>query len=60
MGIYFPEKGRIAHCGIVEAIKGSFIVCLEGNTNVAGSREGDRVMRKLRHRRTIAKFSDWL
>lgn len=60
LGIYFPSKGRIAHCGIVEAVKGDFITSLEGNTNVAGSREGDAVMRKLRHKRTIAKYAEWL
>ncbi|WP_316812619.1 peptidoglycan-binding protein [Pedobacter heparinus] len=60
MGIYFPSKGRIAHCGIVESLRGDYIISIEGNTNVAGSREGDAVMRKLRHKRTIAKYADWL
>jgi hypothetical protein len=60
MGIYFPSKGRIAHCGIVIAVKGGWCETIEGNTNVAGSREGDCVMRKLRHKRTIAKYADWL
>lgn len=59
-GIYFKNLGRIAHCGIVEGIRGDFVLCLEGNTNVAGSREGDAVMRKLRHRRSIAQYADWL
>lgn len=60
MGIYFPSKGRIAHCGIVTAVKGEWIESTEGNTNVAGSREGDAVMKKLRHKRTIAKYADWM
>ena len=59
-GIYFPKLGRIAHCGIVDEIRGDFLYTIEGNTNVAGSREGDAVMRKLRHKRTIAKYADWL
>ena len=59
-GIYFPSKGRIAHCGIVERVQGDFVMGIEGNTNVAGSRDGDRVMRRLRHKRTIAKYADWL
>lgn len=60
MGIYFPSKGRIAHCGIVEKVRGDFVYVIEGNTNVAGSRDGDRVMRRLRHKRTIAGYADWL
>lgn len=60
MGIYFPEKGRIAHVGIVVSVKGEWCETVEGNTNVAGSREGDRVMKKLRHKRTIAKYANWL
>ncbi|HMI03128.1 MAG TPA: CHAP domain-containing protein [Pedobacter sp.] len=60
MGIYFPSKGRIAHCGIVEKVRGDFVYVIEGNTNVAGGRDGDRVMRRLRHNRTIARYADWL
>lgn len=60
MGIYFEKLGRIAHVGIVERVKGAYLYTIEGNTNVAGSREGDGVMRKLRHKRTIAKYADWL
>jgi hypothetical protein len=60
MGIFFPSKGRIAHCGIVIAVRGEWCETVEGNTNIAGSREGDCVMRKLRHKRTIAKYADWL
>ncbi len=58
-GIYFPKLGRIGHCGLVEGVQGDFCRTIEGNTSVAGSREGDGVYRRLRHRRTIAKFSDW-
>lgn len=60
MGIYFPSKGRIAHCGIVERVRGDFVYVIEGNTNVAGLRDGDCVMRRLRHKRTIASYADWL
>ncbi|MBB5438639.1 hypothetical protein HDC92_002320 [Pedobacter sp. AK017] len=60
MGLYFPSLRRIAHCGIVIGVKGEWCETVEGNTNVAGSREGDAVMRKLRHKRTIAKYADWL
>lgn len=60
MGIYFPSLGRIGHCGIVERLWGDFVYVIEGNTNVAGSREGDAVMRRIRHKRTISRYSNWL
>ncbi|SMC88911.1 CHAP domain-containing protein [Pedobacter africanus] len=60
MGIYFPSLQRIGHCGIVERVQGSLVFCIEGNTNVAGSREGDAVLRKARHYRSIAKYAEWL
>jgi len=59
MGIYFPSLGRIAHCGIVERLQGDFVYVIEGNTNVAGSREGDGVYRRLRHKRSIASYAAW-
>lgn len=60
IGIYFPSLGRIAHCGIIERVQGSMVFSIEGNTNVTGSRDGDAVMRKARHKRSIAKYADWL
>lgn len=47
-GIYFPSRGRIAHTGIVEAQQGPWLTTIEGNTNEAGSRDGDGVYRKKR------------
>lgn len=60
MGIYMLKLKRIAHCGLVERRQNNWIICIEGNTNAAGSREGDGVYRKWRHIKTIAKFSDWI
>jgi len=60
MGIYFPELKRIAHCGIVAGLKGEYVQTIEGNTNEMGGREGLGVFRKLRHRRSIAKYADWI
>ena len=60
IGIYFPEKKRIAHVGLIEKEDGDWLVSLEGNTNLTGSREGDGVYRKRRHRKSIYKISDWL
>ncbi len=59
-GIYFPEKGRIAHVGLVERVRGNWVYSIEGNTNVLGSREGDGVYRKLRHAKTIKAYANWL
>ncbi len=59
-GIYFANKGRIAHAGLVEDYKGSWLYTIEGNTNIAGSREGDGVYRKIRHVKTIKAYADWL
>ncbi|WP_246254445.1 hypothetical protein [Pedobacter foliorum] len=52
-GIYFPSLNRIAHCGFVEYVDVSWVGAIEVNTNVAGSREGDGVYRRLRHKRTV-------
>ncbi|MBB5436911.1 hypothetical protein HDC92_000575 [Pedobacter sp. AK017] len=60
IGIYFPSLKRLGHCGMIERVQGSLVFSIEGNTNVNGSREGDAVMRKARHKRSIAKYSDWL
>lgn len=59
-GIYFPKLKRIAHCGIVEGYRANWIYTIEGNTNLVGSREGDGVYRKLRHRRSIKSFANWI
>lgn len=59
-GIYFPALNRIAHCGLIEQVKGNWISGIEGNTNVSGSRDGDGVFRKLRHIKTIHRYADWI
>lgn len=59
-GIYFPALNRIAHCGLVEQVKGNWITGIEGNTNVSGSRDGDGVYRKLRHVKTVHRYADWI
>jgi len=59
-GIYFPELKRIAHVGLVESVKDDWVATIEGNTNPEGSRDGQGVYRRMRHKRTIAKYADWL
>jgi len=58
-GIYFSDLGRIAHCGLVEKFHHDLVYSLEGNTNNSSGREGDGVYRRVRHKRTICKFSNW-
>lgn len=47
-GLYFPEKKRVAHVGFVDDWQDKYVITVEGNTNEAGSREGDGVYRKRR------------
>jgi hypothetical protein len=60
LGIYVPSLKRIAHVGLVTAIRGDWVDAIEGNTNPAGSREGDGVYRRLRHRRTVNRYAYYL
>jgi hypothetical protein len=59
-GIYFNNLKRIAHCGLVEGQDGDWLLTIEGNTNMAGSREGDGVYRKRRPLKTIKYFAEWI
>lgn len=59
-GIYFPELGRVAHVGMIETVQHDWLVTIEANTNVAGSREGEGVYRKRRHLKTIYRMADWI
>jgi len=59
LGIYYPALKRIAHCGIVTGVKDDLIFSVEGNTNLNGSREGDGVYQRIRHKRSIHRYSDW-
>ena len=57
IGIYFPSKGRIAHVGFYLDETDKYFITIEGNTNRAGSREGDGVLKKYRPKRSIYKIS---
>lgn len=59
-GIWFSDKGRIAHTGFVDHWEGKWMVSVEGNTNTAGSREGDGVYRKRRLANTIYRVSGFI
>ena len=60
-GLYFASKRRIAHVGFIDSwTDGSSFVTVEGNTNQAGSREGDGVYRKFRLKSQVYQVSDWI
>ncbi len=58
--LYFPEKGRIAHVGFIDKWDGTWMVTVEGNTNVSGSREGDGVYRKRRLVKSVYKVARFI
>jgi hypothetical protein len=60
IGIYFPTKGRIAHVGMFLHDNGSSVTTVEGNTNQAGSREGDGVLKKIRLKSQIDRVASWI
>lgn len=60
IGIYFRQLKRIAHVGFWHRDDGSFIITVEGNTNDAGSREGNRVAKKRRLKRQIRAITNWI
>lgn len=56
-GIYF--NNRIAHVGLVYVWGDKIVKTIEGNTNEAGSREGDGVYIKRRLKKQIYAVSKW-
>ena len=61
-GIWFQNKGRVAHVGFIDQWPpdGSYTITVEGNTNEGGSREGDGVYRKRRLKKQMYIISRWL
>lgn len=59
-GIYYPGLKRIAHAGLVEKVKDNWVYSIEGNSSPDGGREGTGVFNRLRHKRTISRFADWI
>lgn len=57
--VWFPNKGRWAHViAIVETVRTKDVVCLEGNTNSQGSREGHGFFRRIRSKSSVT-FVRW-
>lgn len=59
-GIYFGHLRRVGHVGFIDSWGRNFATTIEGNTNQAGSREGDGVYRKRRSIKQIYKISRWV
>jgi len=61
-GLWFQNLKRIAHVGFIHEWQPntSVVITVEGNTNDAGSREGDGVYKKRRLKSQIYKVSRWL
>lgn len=57
--IWFANKGRVAHTGFIDKWSDTWVTTVEGNTNEAGSREGDGVYRKKRLKRQIYSAVDY-
>lgn len=58
-GLYYTSKKRIAHVGFVDEW-GKRVRTVEGNTNQAGSREGDGVYIKYRLADQIYVVANWI
>lgn len=58
--LYYAKLKRIGHTGFFDKrINSSVYRSVEGNTNEAGSREGDGVYRKYRSYRATYSFNRW-
>ncbi len=61
-GVWFSSKKRVAHVGFIHDWQNgsSYAITVEGNTNTAGSREGDGVYKKRRLKRQIYVVSSFV
>ncbi len=59
-GIWFADKRRIAHAGFVDRWGDKWVITVEGNTNAAGSRDGDGVYRKRRPVKSMYRVARWI
>lgn len=59
-GLFFPEINRIAHTGFIDQWDGTWLITVEGNTNVSGGSEGDGVYRKRRPVKSIYQVARYI
>lgn len=58
--IYYSSKGRVGHVGMYLYSTVSRVYTIEGNTNQAGSREGDGVYRKVRNWNQVYRITSYV
>lgn len=58
--IWYANKNRVAHTGFIDKWTDDVVTTVEGNTNAAGSREGDGVYRKKRLKRQIYAVTTYI
>lgn len=60
-GLWFASKQRVAHVGLITDWQpgNKYALTIEGNTNTAGSREGDGVYAKRRLKAQLYRVSRW-
>jgi hypothetical protein len=58
-GLHYASLGRVGHVGLLFSDAGDYWITIEGNTNNAGSREGDGVYSKRRRKDQITVISRW-
>jgi hypothetical protein len=59
-GLHYKHLGRVGHVGLLFSDGGKYWITIEGNTNDAGSREGDGVYSKRRRKDQITVISRWI
>ena len=57
--IYYQKLGRLGHIFLIVGQDANNYYTIEGNTNGAGSREGDGVYRKIRSKKSVAALADY-
>lgn len=57
--LYYRRLGRYGHIFLIIGEDKNNFYTLEGNTNIAGSREGDGFYRKIRSKSSVAALADY-
>lgn len=58
-GLYYARLRRLGHIVLIAGEDGNNFYTLEGNTNMAGNREGDGFYKKVRNKESISALADY-
>jgi len=58
-GLYYSNLGRLGHIVLIVGEDKNNYYTLEGNTNIAGSREGDGFYKKIRDKEHVVALADY-